>query len=125
MSSTRSAPDIAYDGEAMRPGLLAAVWAGTAANRPSVRGPPPRDVPAGHSASRRAVPEGGTLEAKSGGLFRRVFNEVALITDASGESYSVAVLIRAHRPYTSRAAIGGAMSLAVAEALEHLRIPSQ
>ena len=105
--------------------LLAAVWAGTAANPPAcavLRGVMSQQVT---QRLARAVPEGGTLEAKSGGLFGRVLNEIALITDSSGEAYSIAVLTRAHRPYTSRAAIGGAMSLAVAEAVEHLRIPSQ
>ncbi len=105
--------------------LLAAVWAGTAAS--------PRACASlrrvmSQQVTRRlaqAVLEGGTLEAKSGGLFRRVFNEIALITDPGGEAYSVAVLIRTHRSGSSRATINDAMSLAVAEALEHLRIPSQ
>jgi beta-lactamase class A len=104
--------------------LLAAVWAGTAANPPAcavLRGVMSQQVTQRLAG---AVPEGGTLEAKSGGLFRRVFNEIALITDSSGETYSIAVLTRAHRPYTSRAAIGSAMSLAAAEAVEHLRIRS-
>jgi len=72
-----------------------------------------------------AVPDGGTLEAKSGGLFRRVFNEIALITDPGGEAYSVAVLTRTHRSDSPRAKINGAMALSIAEALEHLRIQRQ
>jgi len=68
-----------------------------------------------------AVPDGGTLEGKSGGLFRRVFNEIALITDPGGEAYSVAVLTRTNRPDSSRTTISDAMALAVAEALERLR----
>lgn len=102
--------------------LLATVWAGTAANPPACAA---LRRAMGQQVTQRlagAVAEGGTLEAKSGGLFRRVLNEIALITDSSGEAYSIAVLTEAHRPYDSRAAIGGAMSLAVAEAVGHLRI---
>ena len=69
----------------------------------------------------RAVPDGGTLEAKSGGLFRRVFNEIALITDPGGEAYSVAVLTRTHRSYGSPVIVDTAMATAVAEALDELR----
>lgn len=105
--------------------LLASVWANTAASPQACT--VLRRVMSQQVTQRlaRVVPEGGTLEAKSGGLFRRVLNEIALITDPSGEAYSIAVLTRARRPYNSRAAISDAMSLAVAEALEHLRIQSQ
>jgi len=105
--------------------LLAAVWAGTAA---SPRACATLRRVMSQQVTRRlapAVPDGGTLEAKSGGLFRRVFNEIALITDPGGEAYSVAVLTRTHRSDSSRAVISGAMASAVAEALEHLRIQSQ
>ncbi len=104
--------------------LLATVWAGTAANPPAcavLRRVMSRQVTQRLAG---AVTEGGTLEAKSGGLFRRVFNEIALIADSNGEAYSIAVFTRAYRPYDSRAAIGSAMSLAVAEAVGHLRIRS-
>jgi len=105
--------------------LLAAVWAGTAA---SPRACATLRRVMSQQVTRRlapAVPDGGTLEAKSGGLFQRVFNEIALITDPGGEAYSVAVLTRTHRSDSSRAVISGAMASAVAEALEHLRIQSQ
>ena len=105
--------------------LLAAVWAGTAA---SPRACATLRRVMSQQVTRRlagAVPNGGTLEAKSGGLFRRVFNEIALITDPSGEAYSVAVLTRTSRSDISGATIGGAMAVAVAEALEHLRIESK
>ena len=105
--------------------LLAAVWAGTAA---SPRACATLRRVMSQQVTRRlagAVPNGGTLEAKSGGLFRRVFNEIALITDPSGEAYSVAVLTRTYRSDISGATIGGAVAVAVAEALEHLRIESK
>ncbi len=104
---------------------LAAVWAGTAASPRACA--TLRRVMSQQVTLRLAgaVPVGGTLEAKSGGLFRRVFNEIALITDPGGEAYSVAVLTRTHRLDSSRAAISGAMAQAVAEALEHLRTQSQ
>ena len=105
--------------------LLGAVWAGTAA---SPRACATRRRVMSEQVTRRlaeAVPVGGTLEAKSGGLFRRVFNEIALVTDPGGETYAVAVLTRTRRPGCSRATISAAMVLAVAQALEHLRIQSR
>ena len=101
--------------------LLGAVWTGTAAG-PQASATLRRVM--SQQVTRRlagAVSDGGTLEAKSGGLFRRVFNEIALITDPGGEAYSVAVLTRTHRPDSSRTTISGAMALAVAEALERIR----
>ena len=77
--------------------LLGAVWAGTAA---SPRACATLRRVMSEQVTRRlanAVPVGGTIEAKSGGLFRRVFNEIGLITDPGGEAYSVAVLTRTHR----------------------------
>ena len=68
-----------------------------------------------------AVLDGGILEAKSGGLFRRVRNEIALITDPGGEVYSVAVLTRSHVPCNTPYIIDHAMSTAVVKALELLR----
>lgn len=101
--------------------LLAAVWGGTAAGPGACA--TLRHVMSQQVTRRlaRAVRDGGTLEAKSGGLFRRVRNEIALITDPGGEVYSVAVLTRAHQAYGSPAVIDAAMSSAVAEALEELR----
>ena len=105
--------------------LLAAVWANTAA---SPRACATLRRVMSQQVNRRlagVVPNGGTLEAKSGGLFRRVFNEIALITDPGGEAYSVAVLTRKQRSDSSRSTISNAMVLAVAEALERLRIESR
>ena len=105
--------------------LLAAVWGGTAA---SPRACATLRRVMSQQVNRRlagVVPNGGTLEAKSGGLFRRVFNEIALITDPGGEAYSVAVLTRTYRSDISRATTGAAMAVAVAEALELLRIESK
>jgi len=101
--------------------LLAAVWEGTAASPEACA--TLRRVMSQQVTRRlaRAVPDGGTLEAKSGGLFRRVRNEVALITDPGGEAYSVAVLTRSYRPSSSPYLIDDAMALAVTEALEELR----
>ncbi len=102
-------------------GLLAAVWGGTAASPEACR--TLRSVMSQQVTRRlaRALLDGGTLEAKSGGLFRRVRNEIALITDPGGEVFSVAVLTRAHQAYGSPTLIDAAMSLAVAAALEELR----
>jgi beta-lactamase class A len=102
--------------------LLAAVWAGSAASPPACA--KLRQVMS-EQVTRRLAPailNDGTLEAKSGGLFRRVFNEIALITDPDGEAYSVAVLTRAYRSDITRAAINGTMAWAVEEALGRLRI---
>jgi beta-lactamase class A len=100
--------------------LLASVWGGTAASTEACT--TLRRVMS-QQVTRRfasAVLDGGTLEAKSGGLFRRVRNEIALIIDPDGEAYSVAVFTRSHQPY-SPILIDAAMSLAAAEALEELR----
>jgi beta-lactamase class A len=100
--------------------LLAAIWADTAASRPACA--QLRDVMA-QQVTRRlgpAVPEGGTLAAKSGALFGRVRNEIGVITHPDGETYAVAVLTRAHRPFRSEAAINAAMATAAAAALDEL-----
>jgi beta-lactamase class A len=68
-----------------------------------------------------AILDGGTLEAKSGGLFRRIRNEIALITDPGGEAYSVAVLTRSFQLIGSPYIIDNAMAQAVTEALDKLR----
>jgi beta-lactamase class A len=104
--------------------LLSSVWANTGASPRACAAL--RRVMSQQVTQRlaRAVPEGGILEAKSGGLFRRVLNEIALITDPNGETYSVAVLTRARPPHNSRAATSEAMSVAVAAAVDHLRIRS-
>jgi beta-lactamase class A len=101
--------------------LLAAVWKGTAASREACA--MLQSVMAQQVTRRlaRAVLDGGTLAAKSGGLFRRVRNEIALITDPDGEAYAVAVLTRAHQPYGGFGRIDAAMAAAVATALDALR----
>ena len=102
--------------------LLGAVWGGTAAS-PEACATLRRVM--SQQVTRRlagAVRDGGTLEAKSGGLFRRVRNEIALVADPGGEVYSVAVFTRSHQAYSSPTVINAAMSLAVAEALDELRI---
>jgi len=101
--------------------LLAAIWAGTAASPQACAAL--RHVMSQQVTRRlaRAVVSGGTLEAKSGGLFRRVRNEIALVIDPNGEAYAVAVLTRTHDASDSPARIDAAMSSAVCEALEVLR----
>jgi beta-lactamase class A len=101
--------------------LLAAVWRGTAASPEACRSL--RRVMSQQVTRRlaRAVLDGGTLEAKSGGPFRRVRNEIALITDPGGEAYAVAVFTRSYEAKTSPYVIDSAMDLAVTEALEELR----
>jgi beta-lactamase class A len=98
--------------------LLAAVWADRAA------------APAACAALRQvmsqqvtrrlaqAVPDGGTLAAKSGGLFGRVRNEVAVITTPTGDAYAVAVFTRPHRPFSGVAAIDDAMGIATKTGIE-------
>jgi len=101
--------------------LLAAIWDGSAASPEACT--TLRSVMT-QQVTRRLAPavlDGGTLEAKSGGLFRRVRNEIALITDPGGEAYSVAVLTRSYRPIGSPYIINNAMALAVTGALEQLR----
>jgi beta-lactamase class A len=89
--------------------LLSAVWAGSA-------GPPRacanlRGVMARQVTRRLGplVPEGGSLAAKSGGLFGRVRNEIGVISDPGGESHAVAVLTRLHRPFGEAPAVDDAM----------------
>jgi beta-lactamase class A len=68
-----------------------------------------------------AVPDGWALAAKSGGLFGRVRNEIALISDPGGEAYAVAVLTRALPPYGGSIKVDAAMVSAVAVALNEVR----
>jgi SAM-dependent methyltransferase len=58
------------------------------------------------------VPEGRSLGAKSGGLFGRVRNEIAVIGDPRGDSYAVAMLTRLHRPFQGVPAVDDAMRAA-------------
>jgi beta-lactamase class A len=101
--------------------LLSAVWSDAAASSGACA--MLRRVMA-QQVTRRLAPavlEGGTLAAKSGALFGRVRNEIALITDPDGESYSVAVFTRAHRPFVGTVNINAAMASAVTFALDELR----
>jgi beta-lactamase class A len=100
--------------------LLTAIWADEASA--------PLRAAMAEQVTRRmapAVPDGGTLAAKSGGLFGRIRNEVGVITDPGrdGTAYAFAVLTRAHRPFAGEAAANAAMAAAVANAITRLRPP--
>jgi beta-lactamase class A len=101
--------------------LLRAIWADTAA---------PADACASTRAvmskqvTRRlgaAVPDGGTLAAKSGGLFGRVRNEIGVIGFPDGDRYAVAVFTSAPVPFTGGTAIEAAMAAAVGIAIDAIR----
>jgi beta-lactamase class A len=101
--------------------LLTAIWADTAAGASACA--TLRSVMA-EQVTRRlaaAVPAGGTLAAKSGSLFGRVANEIAVITDPDGDAYVVAIFTRAHIPFQNRVAINSAMASAATEAIRLLR----
>jgi len=101
--------------------LLAAIWDDTAANPTACA--QLRDTMA-QQVTRRlgpAVPDGGTLAAKSGALFGRIRNEIGVITSPDGDAYAVAVLTRAHKPFHAEAAINTAMASAAAAALGQLQ----
>jgi beta-lactamase class A len=101
--------------------LLAAIWADTAAGAPART--TLRSVMA-QQVTRRlagAVPAGGALAAKSGTLFGRVANEIAVITDPDGDAYAVAICTRAHVPYRNQVAINAVMARAATEAIRLLR----
>jgi beta-lactamase class A len=70
---------------------------------------------------RSVMVDGGSLAAKSGSLFGRVRNEIGVVTDPDGESYAVAVLTTAHRPFVGQSLINSAMAAAVGAALDQLR----
>jgi beta-lactamase class A len=93
--------------------LLSAVWSDSAASSGACA--TLRNV-MGQQVTRRVAPairEGGSLAAKSGALFGRVRNEIAVITDPDGETYAVAVLTRARRPFVGAVTINAAMASAV------------
>ena len=101
--------------------LLSAVWNDTAALPPACA--MLRDV-MGQQVTRRlepAVPDGGALAAKSGGLFGRVRNEIGVITWPDGARYAVAVFTHAHVPFVGAAAINAVMARAVRIGIEALR----
>jgi beta-lactamase class A len=100
--------------------LLAAVWADSAA-RPAACAN--LRLVMAEQVTRRlraAVPVGGTLAAKSGALFGRVANEIAVITDSTGRACAVAIFTRAHVPFQNQIQINAAMARAAALAVEEL-----
>ncbi len=101
--------------------LLGAIWDGTAAATWACERV--RTVMAQQLTRRLApaVPDGWSLAAKSGGLFGRVRNEIALITAPHGDAYAVAVLTRADPPYGGGVKINEAMAAAVSVALDAIR----
>lgn len=102
--------------------LLTTIWSDTAASPTACA--QLREVMAQQVTCRLgpAVPNGGTLAAKSGSLFGRVRNEIGVVTSPDGETYAVAVLTRAHRPFQAEAAINAAMATAAATALNELHL---
>lgn len=68
-----------------------------------------------------AVPDGGSLAAKSGALFGRIRNEIGVVTDPDGVRYAVAVFTRAAQPFQRQNEINRAMGNAVKTALDELR----
>jgi beta-lactamase class A len=101
--------------------LLAAIWNDSAAGKDACA--ELRSVMAQQLTRRlgAAVPAGGTLAAKSGALFGRVRNEIAVVTDADGEHYAVGVFTRAHEPFVGSATIDAAMAAAAKAAVDELR----
>jgi beta-lactamase class A len=68
-----------------------------------------------------AVPDGGGLAAKSGGLFGRVRNEIGVVTYPEGQAYAFAILTHAKKPFGATAAINRQMGRAVDLAIRGLR----
>ena len=68
-----------------------------------------------------AVRDGGSIAAKSGGLFGRIRNEIGVVTDPDGSQYAIAVLTRAHHPFHRQNDINHAMATAARAALDELR----
>jgi beta-lactamase class A len=101
--------------------FLASVWRDRAAPETACRRL--REVMA-RQVTRRlegATPDGGTLAAKSGGLFGRVRNEIGVITYLDGQAYAFAVLTRSREPFVNAAAINLQMGRAVDLAIGELR----
>lgn len=101
--------------------FLAAVWRDAGA--PPAACAALREV-MGQQVTRRfevAVPDGGRLAAKSGGLFGRIRNEIGVVTDRDGQPYAVAVFTRAHRPFAGTAEINAAIGRTARLAVEFLR----
>lgn len=101
--------------------LLAAIWNDTAA--PPAACAAVREVMA-RQVTRRleaAVADGGSLAAKSGGLFGRVRNEIGVVGDPDGRRYAVAVFTHAHAAFAGVAQINAAMGEAARRAIAVLR----
>ena len=102
-------------------GFLSAVWAKSAA-APDACADLVRVMR--QQVTRRlesAVPDGGWLAAKSGGLFGVVRNEIALIGAPDGKTYAAAIFTRARKPFENAAAINAAMGRIVDRAIRALR----
>ena len=67
------------------------------------------------------MPDGGKLAAKSGGLFGRVRNEIAVITYTDGSCYAAAIFTQADKAFSGTAAINSQMGVIVDEAIRSLR----
>ncbi|MBS0278080.1 MAG: hypothetical protein JSR81_10685, partial [Proteobacteria bacterium] len=63
----------------------------------------------------------GTLAAKSGGLFGRIRNEIAVIGYPDGASYAVAVFTVAAVPFRATAAINAQIARIATTAIDALR----
>ncbi len=101
--------------------LLAAIWHDAAG--PAEACATLRSVMA-EQVTRRlgpAVPDGGTLAAKSGGLFGRVRNEIGVVTDPDGTVYAISLLTHAHEPFKHQDDINRVMATTAAAALNELR----
>lgn len=101
--------------------FLTAVWADVAAAPEACRS---LRLVMAQQVTRRlepAVPDGGGLAAKSGGLFGRVRNEIGVITWPDGERYAVAVFTRARQPFVGAAAINAQIGEAARLAIAALR----
>jgi beta-lactamase class A len=68
-----------------------------------------------------AVPDGGKLAAKSGGLFGRVRNEIAVITYPDGSRYAATIFTHAEEAFRGTAVINRQMGVIVDEAIRSLR----
>jgi beta-lactamase class A len=101
--------------------FLAAVWNDTAADPAACDDL--RRLMEGQVTRRleRAVPDGGSLAAKSGGLFGRVRNEIAVITYPNSSRYAVAIFTQADKAFTGTAAINAQMGVIVDQAIRSLR----
>jgi beta-lactamase class A len=101
--------------------FLAAVWCGDAADPDACADL--RTVMA-QQVTRRleaAVPDGGALAAKSGGLFGRIRNEIAVIGHPDGSRYAVAIFTTAAVPFRATAAVTAQMAQIAASAIDALR----